>query len=121
MEDSKILETTLEALGINANILSKKLGFKSHSSIYHILHGRNELSSNMIYKIIRAYPNVNKGYLSKSQLPILLDERQMLSQANILNISLAQKPEINTIQRLLDIPDQLDRIEQMLKQLLDNN
>lgn len=118
MNDAKKLQDLLDALSTNANAFYIKLGYKSHGAIYHILNGKNNLSSAMIERIVKAYPNVNYNYLSSGQLPILLDEKGVVNQANMLNIPLQQSSESYRIQRIMDVPNQLDRIEEMLGQLL---
>ncbi|MDO6821200.1 hypothetical protein [Zobellia sp. 1_MG-2023] len=72
----------------------------------------------MIEKIVKTFPNVNYDYLTKDKLPVLLDDNRIISQANKLNIPIQTDTDIFKIKRILDIPDQLDRIESKLDQLL---
>ena len=118
--DSKKLQTVLDALNLSANAFYKKLGYKSHASVYHVLDPENKakLSQSMIEKIVKTFPNVNYDYLTKDKLPVLLDDNRIISQANKLNIPIQSDTDIFKIKRILDIPDQLDRIESKLDQLL---
>ncbi|WP_339708742.1 hypothetical protein [uncultured Kriegella sp.] len=121
LEDSKKLQNLLEALGLTANALSVKLNYKSHASIYHVLDGKASISQGMINRIVKSYPNVSYDYLVHGRLPILLDEHGTISQANKLNIPIQTDTDVFKIKRILDIPDQLDRIEMKLDELLGGN
>ncbi|MGA9324794.1 MAG: hypothetical protein WBV47_01995, partial [Salegentibacter sp.] len=61
--DGKRLQTVLDSLYISANKMANLLEYKSPASIYHVLEGRNKLSSDMIEKIIKKFPSVNYKYL----------------------------------------------------------
>ncbi|MBU2973801.1 hypothetical protein [Zobellia sp. B3R18] len=118
--DSEKLQTVLNALNLTANAFSQKLGYKSHSSVYHVLDPRrkSKLNTNMVRKIVNTFPNINNDYLIEGELPVLLDDNSIISQANKLNIPIQTDTDISKIKRILDIPDQLDRIESKLDQLL---
>lgn len=63
LSDSKRLQTVLDTLNITAYKLAKKLGYKTPSSVYHVVEGRNQLSSDMIQGIIKNYPEVSFQFL----------------------------------------------------------
>ncbi|MRX65097.1 helix-turn-helix domain-containing protein [Maribacter luteus] len=116
-KDSKKMEDLLQALGISANYLAEKVG-TSHGAIYHIKNGVNNISNGMIERIIKAFPNVNHKYLKYDHLPILLNDNEVKEQMELLNIKPKNDVTLNTIQRYLETPNQLDRIEQKLNLLL---
>lgn len=118
IKDSVILQNVIDALGITANKLSTKLKV-AHGSIYHILNDINNLSSTMMERIINAYPNVNYNYMQNAQLPIIFSNRDDIqNQMNIFNIPPREGSEFIKIQKMMEIPEQLDRIEGMLEELL---
>lgn len=121
LDDSTKLRQLMEALGVKANGLYKKLGYKSHRSVYQVLDNPEtyNISPNMIERIVKAYPNVNYNFLVHDELPILLDESGMIAQSNILNIPLKQDSSALKIAKMLEMPSQLDRIERKLDELLD--
>jgi hypothetical protein len=73
--DSEIMKNLLIELRYSALAFSKKLGYKSHSSIDHILKGKNTISDNMRDLIIKFFPDVNYWYLKKGQMPIIIDKK----------------------------------------------
>jgi hypothetical protein len=86
LEDSVIMQKLLTELRHTPFSLSKELEYKSHSSIDHIVKGRNMISGNMIDSIIKKYPNINYWFLKKGKMPIVLDNSKLAhSQANIFN------------------------------------
>ncbi len=122
LADSEIIKQIIEALGINPNILSTKLGYKSHASVYHVVNGLAKLSPGMMDRIVRTFPNVNYNFMTNQELPILLDEQGTISQANIMNIPLSKEDnmDIFKIKQFLDLPEQLNRIEEKLDMLLNS-
>ena len=119
MKDSEIMQSVIDAVGINAYPFSLKLGYKSHATIYHILNGQNNISDGMTDRIIKAFPNVNRNFIKKAELPIILDEAGTKAQMNLFNIIPVTKTlEFDTFQKFMEIPGQLDRIEAMLLELL---
>ena len=119
IEDSVKMQQILDALGLTANALSVKLGFKSHASIYHVINGINNFSTSMMEKIVHTFPNVNYNFMLNSQLPIILtDARDIQNQMNLFNIPPSQNQKYDQIQRIMEVPGQLDRIEEMLAELL---
>ena len=119
VKDSRTMEDLLNALGISANYLSKKVGV-SHGAIFHIKNGVNYLSNEMIDKILQVYPNVNHKFLKHRELPILLSEREAQTQMEMLNIPSNQLISVGDLGKFIRMPDQLDRIEEKLNMIMDN-
>lgn len=68
--------------------------------------------------IVKQYPNVNYNFLKKGQLPVLLSPNEIQAQMNIFNIPSNETTEFFKIKRLMEIPERLDLIEEMLQELL---
>jgi hypothetical protein len=82
--DSVRLKTILELLHLSGNKLGKILGYKSAASVYHVLEGINNLSTGMIERIIKNFPQVNYLYLKTGKgQPILNDAAQRQAQQNL--------------------------------------
>lgn len=82
--DSEILRGVLDALDIPADKFRKKLEYKSAATMGLILKGQNNLSDDMIDKIIKNYPQISYWYLKKGKLPIILEEKLSQNQMNVL-------------------------------------
>lgn len=123
LSDAQILQEVLDALNYNANSLNTKLGYSSASTIPHVLKGRNALSRGIKERLVNEFPNVNMNFLNNGELPILLTGGALQAQANLLNIPLKNKREASSIidlSKVAQLPEQMDRIENMLQELLDN-
>ncbi len=121
LSDAQILQEVLNALDYSANALNDKLEYSSPSSVPHVLKGRNELSRGMKQRIVNTFPNVNMEFLNKGELPILLTGGALQAQANLLNIPINTNEGQSLmldLNKLAKIPQQLDRIETMLEELL---
>lgn len=87
LDDKDIMKQFLDFYGISANALATKLGYSSSSTIYHILRGDNNLSDQMIDKILVHYPNANFWFLKRGQLPIENEDKSISqSQRNLLKL-----------------------------------
>ena len=62
--DSQKIQVILEELGISSYRLTQELNVSS-GALYHIISGKNKLSINIVDKICKLYPKVNKKYLLK--------------------------------------------------------
>jgi hypothetical protein len=124
LSDVQILQEVLNALDYNPNSFNTKLDYSSPSTIPHVLKGRNSLSRGIKERIVKAFPNVNLNFLNKGELPVLLPEKAMQAQANLLNIPLnnnmTSSESLVDLKKLAAIPDQLDRIEEMILELIQN-
>lgn len=118
MKDSEIMQSVLDALGINANYLATKLNFNSASTVYHILKGKNSISSDMRMKIIRAYPQVNYDFLNGGQLPVILDEVSAQNQMNTFNLVPNDNRDFQMFQKFMALPDKVNRIESNIEEIL---
>jgi hypothetical protein len=119
IEDSKKLEEVINALGMSANSLSVKLEYKSAASVYHVVNGINKLSEGMIDRIVDYIPNVSLNYLKYGKLPILLADDDLNRQMSLLNKGVPNMGnDFHSFKRLMEVPERLDRIEEMLKELL---
>lgn len=83
-EDSaEIMDSLIKALRTNANALNSVLGYKSNASIYNVLGGLQSLTTSMAYRIKEKFPHVNENYLTKKELPILLEDPPELSKKHL--------------------------------------
>ena len=112
----RIIQELTDALGISIYSLENKLGYKSRA-VYHVANGVNALSEGMIRRIIEAFPNVDYNFLQTGLGKPLLRNIQEQAQKNIFNIQTTS--DLNFLQRLYALPDKIDNIEKMLKQLLE--
>ena len=117
-DEGRRLQRVLDLLGVNPHQMAQRLGYKSHASVYHVVDGRNSLSEGMIDRIVREFPRVNYNYLKAGEEPVLLDDHLMQVQMSHFNVVPKDASEYFAFKRFLDIPDQLDRIEQKLDRLL---
>lgn len=111
--DAVIMAKLLHELRYSALAFSKKLEYKSHSSIDHILKGKNQISESLMDKIIKEFPGVNYWFLKKGQMPIILDEKLKQNQANLFG-TLESKP----LNYDLEVLNTLKRIEGLLTELV---
>jgi hypothetical protein len=116
--DSEILRGVLNALDIPADKFRKKLEYKSAATMGLILKGQNNLSDDMIDKIIKNYPQVSYWYLKKGRLPIILEEKLSQNQMSILfskdQPSNAVNYDFESLETLKNIEAVLLRIENLL-------
>lgn len=86
--DSEIMKQLLEALRYSALAFANELSYKSHSTIHHILNGRNKISEDLITRIINKFPEVHYWFLKKGQHPIILNEKLKSNQAELFGIKI---------------------------------
>ncbi|NDP26287.1 MAG: helix-turn-helix transcriptional regulator [Flavobacterium sp.] len=84
--DSEIIKQLLETLRYSALAFATELGYKSHSTIDHILKGRNNISDDLIERIIKKFPEVHYWFLKRGQAPVLLNEKLKNNQAELLGV-----------------------------------
>ncbi|MCT4590493.1 MAG: hypothetical protein N4A71_21885 [Carboxylicivirga sp.] len=64
MKPEEILTQVLSGLGLNANELSKKLGYKRPEKLYKILRGQAQaISRSIVYDLLKIYPELNESFL----------------------------------------------------------
>lgn len=117
LEDSEILRGVLDALDIPADKFRKKLEYKSAATMGLILSGKNNLSDDMIDKIIKHYPQINYWYLKKGRLPVILEEK--LSQ-NQMNVLFGKDQTKNSADYSLETFTTLKNIEVLLVRILEH-
>lgn len=113
--DAEILNNVISALNESTHSLSIKLGYKSPASVYHVVNGINNLSSGMIDRIVKVFPNVSIQYLNEGVLPVILTDEDLRLQMNLLNLNTS--PELEFLKKLASMPDRIDNIERMLKSM----
>jgi hypothetical protein len=113
LTDADIMAKLLHELRYSALAFSKKLEYKSHSSIDHILKGKNQISESLMDKIIKDFPEVNYWFLKKGQMPIILSEKLKQNQANLFGTL-----EPKALNYDLEILNTLKRIEGLLTELV---
>lgn len=86
--DSEIMEKVLAELRYSALAFANELKYKSHSTIHHILCGRNKISDDLVDRIIKRFPEVHYWFLKKGQLPVLLNDKLTRNQANLLGVKI---------------------------------
>jgi len=110
--DAVIMDKLLHELRYSALAFSQKLQYKSHSSIYHILNGENNISESLMDKIIKEFPEVNYWFLKKGQMPIILSDKLKQNQVNLFG---AIEPKVLNYD--LETLNTLKRIEILLIEL----
>jgi len=96
----------------SANSFINKLGYKSPTTVYHVLNGVNSvkgLSDTMKDRIVRTFPNVSYEYLGSGEGPILLEGNELKNQLNFFNI-VSPEQQINPFVQFGMIPEKLDRL-----------
>jgi hypothetical protein len=121
LSDDVIMEKLLEELRFSALALSQKLGYKSHSSIHHILNKRNKISIDLINRIVKEFPFVNYMFLSKGELPIVVPDKLARNQFQVLFPGEKRKGEqpsydLESFAVLKSIDAKMDIIIELLKQ-----
>lgn len=130
------LQTVLDRLLISANKLANLLGYSSASSVYHVLKGRNTLSTDMIQGIIKNFPQVNYQYLKYGKgEPFLKTDSERIAQQNLFGFNADKKLDIspeqsappkdpltyNVAQQLQYIIDNTQRTNELLGELITEN
>lgn len=116
LEAKDRLKIVLEELRYSANELSKELGYSSPSSVYHVLNGLNNLSTDMANKITTRFPEVSYLYLTQGKGSPLLTPKFKQAQANLFG-SASQNVEQQASWD--NIPTTLENIEKLLMKLVD--
>lgn len=115
--DSEIIENVMHELRTNALQLSKDLGYKSPTSIYHIAKGRNNITVDLAERIVKLYPQVNFLYLVRGTPPIIKDNNQM--QQNMMRSS-EELLNLNDLLRLPQITEEAVSLLMEIRDLLKN-
>ena len=122
LNSAEIMKNVLTELRYGARPFSVELGV-TPMSIYHIISGKNRISSDLADKIIKKFPNVNYLYLTKGILPVLLQNPKLINnQDNLLNgISLPKNKDYNleSFIVLKNIEEGIELNNELLKELID--
>ena len=117
LSDAEIMKTLLKELRYSANQFSKDLGYSSHSTIYHIQNGRNQISDDLVDNIIKHFPQVSYWFLKRGKLPVVLDEKMLIvHQSNLFSAKEKLVAEVNYSLESFAV---LKNIENLLQQLLE--
>jgi hypothetical protein len=116
VKDFEIMEQLLEKLRYSALAFANELGYKSASTIHHILKERNKISDDLIDRITKKFPEVNYWFLKKGRLPVILDEKLKQNQMSIIfgNDSKKNAPDYS-----LEIFATLKNIEVTMSKILE--
>lgn len=113
IEDSVILANVLKEIRYNASSLAKELGV-STGTTYHVLSGKNNLSTELSQKIVTRFPEVNLNYLLLGELPILNKNPFTQMQKNIVGIK--ENPNYNDIPKMVsELNEKLDKIIELMQ------
>lgn len=115
ISDSEIMKQLLEKLRYSALAFANELDYKSHSTIDHILKGRNKISDDLITRIINKFPEVHYWFLKRGQKPIILNEKLKENQAELLGI----KVGVENIDYSLETYVTLKNIEVTMAKILE--
>lgn len=113
-DDSKIMQNVIYELRTNALQLSKDLGYKSPTSIYHILQGRNGITIDLANRLVGLYPKVNFLYLTKGELPILKKDDKSIYQQKLNLFDDDSSPTYEIELQLTRIANSLEEIRLIL-------
>lgn len=119
LADSEIMRQLLAELRYSALALANELGYKSHSTIHHILCDRNKISDDLIDKIIKRFPEVHYWFLKKGHLPVLLNEKLKQNQQNLFGKSVTvESPDysLETFATLKNVEKLLMEMVSLMKQ-----
>ncbi len=125
ISDKEKLTMVLESLGVNANSLATKLGYKNPMSVYSVLKDEDDpakrpLGEKLIDRIISHYPQVNHSFLINGELPVLLSRAQTQVQKNVFGLeNEIEDPEVAVLKKLLSLPNSLSSIAISLERIAD--
>ncbi len=115
LKDDEILRNVIDALGVKVPEFRKQLNYSSNTTIYNVFKGVHKISSDMINRILHAYPEVNYLYLKRGQGVPLKVGPAVTNQKNILGIT-DQAEEI-TMKDIMLLPLKFMELEEEVRQL----
>lgn len=116
LTDKEKLKNVIDALGVKIPEFRKKLNYSSNTTVYNVLKEVHGISTDMINRIIHAYPDVSYLYLKRGQGTPLRVGPAATTQKNILGIGTAPEEEI-TIKEFLKMPSQIRFLEEEIIKL----
>lgn len=114
--DAEIMQNIIDALDITAAKLADKSGYKSKSSIYHVVNGINSITIDMAKKICKAYPEINFAYITTGNLPILIPSKLMPNKSTMVY---SIDEEIKKDEDEENLHDSIKEIKSILYRILD--
>lgn len=119
LHDKKILQDVIDTLNLTGNKFAKHLKYKASASVYHILEGRNNLSPEIIERIIKGFPAISYVFLTTGKGSPILTPAEQQAQKNLFRHlypeSVSQK---NDPSKDISLLDNDISTEQMFKLML---
>lgn len=115
IEDKEILRNVMTALGVKTPEFRKKLKYSSNTTIYNVFNDVHGISSDMINRILNAYPEVSYLYLKRGQGTPLRVGPAVTNQKHILRTH--SEEDFISIQEFLQLPNKVKRLEEKIKTL----
>lgn len=116
LTDKEKLKNVIDALGVKIPEFRKKLNYSSNTTVYNVLKEVHGISTDMINRIIHAYPDVSYLYLKRGQGTPLRVGPAATTQKNILGIGTTPEEEI-TIKEFLTMPIRIRFLEEEIIKL----
>ena len=107
--DKVILKNVINALGVSTSEFRQNLNYSSNTTIYNVFNEVHGISSDMITRILKAYPEVNEQYLKRG---IAKPLKTNLSTSDNFNLH-----EDLTINELLILPKRIEKLEELVEKL----
>lgn len=114
LEDSIILRNVITALNVKKKDFYVKLRYNSQTTIYNVLSGKNNLSTDMIHRIQTHYPQVSYLYLTRGKGEPLVQGAALTTQRNMLNIAEEKK---TGLEAFITMPDQINYLVKAMNAL----
>lgn len=100
LTDSEILKKVLDTLRYSAHDMSKKLGYASPGTLYHVLNGINNLSDNLAMRLVNEFPQLNYVFLKTGKGKIFNEkDKHVQTQQNLLG---SPNPSFDNIPKTLE-------------------
>lgn len=115
LTDDVILKNVLVELRYSAKKVAELLGM-TPSALYHILHKKNRISSDLANTIVTKFPEISYVYLTSGNGPVTLDKSGKQTQTNVFTKEI--KEDLKDV-KFDDIPKTLKNIESLLQKIYD--
>ncbi len=109
LTDAEILQNVINAIGVRIPEFRTKLGFATNTTIYNVLKNVNGISSDMINRILKYYPEVSYLYLKKGEGKPIRVGPAVTNQKNILELH--DKEEFLNIYDFLKLPEIVEELK----------
>lgn len=114
LEDAVILRNVITALNVKKKDFYVKLRYNSQTTIYNVLSGKNNLSTDMIHRIQTHYPEVSYLYLTRGKGEPIIQGAALTTQRNMLNMAEEKK---TGLEALITMPDQINYLVKAMNQM----